>query len=97
MIGVTLDDMDRSLPPSLSEDHDEPMLELDPQVDMAYLFLIPREARVVDDTLIFADERFSLAWGINLDFDRAGHLVGIEFEGPNEHVPPKLLVEAKRI
>jgi uncharacterized protein YuzE len=49
------------------------------------------------ETLVFSDVKNELAWGINLDFDANGHLVGIEFEGADEFLPPALLAQAKRI
>ena len=66
-------------------------------MNVAYLDLAPEESRLVADTLIFADERSRVAWGINLDFDGGGCLVGVEFEAADEQVPGELLSQARRL
>jgi uncharacterized protein YuzE len=47
--------------------------------------------------LTFSDEDHREAWGITLEFDGDGHLVGLEFAEPERQVPERLLVQGRRM
>jgi len=63
----------------------------DPESDHAYLHLTNGKA---DNTFTFSEEEFRPLWGVNLDFDGEGHLIGIEFERASQMLPRELLDEA---
>ena len=60
----------------------------DPEVGAAYLYLQEVEDDGVAETLPFGE------WGVNLDFDAGGRLVGIEFEDADV-APAALLAGAE--
>ncbi len=41
--------------------------------------------------VVVADPDYPEVTGLALDFDRHGHLIGVEFEDPDRHVPAALL------
>lgn len=72
-------------------------LEYDEATDHAYLYLTSNAGDGVDEQFSFSDEELRPLWGVNLDLDVSGRLVGIEFERASELLPPDLLAEAKRV
>jgi uncharacterized protein YuzE len=60
-----------------------------PDRNRAYLLL--DEGAAVVNRPVFTEEDDREAWGINLDFDAAGHFVGVEFERADGQVPEGLL------
>jgi len=68
-------------------------LTYDPSSDMAYLRL---SAHGVDNKFTFSEEEFRPVWGINLDLDTEGRLVGIEFENASQLLQPDVLAQAER-
>lgn len=63
--------------------------------DVARLTLDPNAARA--RRLAFSDEDHREAWGITLDFDGDGHLVGLEFAEPERQVPEGVLARGRRL
>jgi uncharacterized protein YuzE len=66
-------------------------IEYDAASDHAYLHLTNGTA---DNTFTFSEEEFRPLWGVNLDFDAGGHLIGIEFENASQLLPRELLEQA---
>jgi uncharacterized protein YuzE len=64
----------RQVPAPLLADGERVWATYDSEVGAAYLYLQEIDKGGVAETLDFGE------WGINLDFDAAGRLVGIEFE-----------------
>lgn len=59
-------------------------LEYDPKADAAYI-------RFSSELVLESEE---VADGIILDFDAAGHIVGMEVLNARQHLSPKMLTEA---
>ena len=59
-------------------------LEYDPEADAAYI-------RFSSESVLESEE---VAEGIVLDFDAAGHIVGMEVLNARQHLSPKMLSEA---
>lgn len=95
LVAIDFEDAGRTVPPQLLASGDSLLAEHDAAAGAAYLYLQPIGKRVAD-TLAFAKEEDRPAWGINLDFDAEGHLVGVEFE-TDDLAPPALLEHARRI
>ena len=66
----------------------------DASVDMAYIYLREIEAGGVATTVPGWPD--SEAFGVNLDFDAEGRLIGIEVEAAAKRLPPELLAAAER-
>jgi uncharacterized protein YuzE len=66
----------------------------DPSVDAAYIYLVPLADGVPVARTVPVDPVEAGA-EINLDFDDAGRLVGIEVLGARRHLPEKVLNEAQ--
>jgi uncharacterized protein YuzE len=79
---------ERQVPPRLLSEGAGARATYDPEVDAAYLYLQEIEADGVAETLPFGE------WGVNLDFDGGGRLVGIEFEDADV-APATLLAGAE--
>jgi uncharacterized protein YuzE len=71
---------ERQVPPRLLSDGAGTRATYDPEVGAAYLYLQEIEEDGVAETLSLGE------WGVNIDFDAGGRLVGIEFE--DAHVAP---------
>lgn len=67
----------------------------DATVDMAYVYLREIEAGGVATTVPGWPD--SAAFGVNLDFDPEGRLVGIEIDGATALLPPEVIAKAKRL
>jgi uncharacterized protein YuzE len=65
----------------------------DASVDMAYIYLREIAAGGVAKTVPGWPD--SAAFGVNLDFDLDGKLVGVEVEGANAKLPPEMLARAE--
>jgi uncharacterized protein YuzE len=63
----------------------------DPEVDAAYIYLVPISRGSVHETVCVADEASELAGDVNLDLDKEGRLLGIEILGARRFLPPELL------
>ena len=96
LVGVEFEHAHRQVPEGLLSRGEGLRLEYDAQVGAAYLYLQPIGAGGVAETLAFGEDENRPAWGLNLDFDRGGRLVGIEFES-GELAPASLLAQAERI
>jgi uncharacterized protein YuzE len=72
-------------------------LEYEEATDHAYLYLTENATDGVDEHFSFSDEELQPLWGVHLDLDVNGRLVGIEFERASQLLPPDLLAGAKRI
>jgi uncharacterized protein YuzE len=68
-------------------------LRLESDRDAARLWLDPDAG--VARRLRFTDEDHREAWGITLDFDGDGHLIGLEFAEPERQVPARLLADGE--
>jgi uncharacterized protein YuzE len=70
----------------------------EPEIDMAYIYLTdPDEARKVAQTEpLVVDLTSGSRRLINLDFDAAGRLIGIEIDGAVGAVPQSLLAAAEK-
>jgi uncharacterized protein YuzE len=79
---------ERQVPSRLLSDGAGARVTYDPEVGAAYLYLQEVEEDGVVETLPFGE------WGVNLDFDAGGRLVGIEFEDA-EVAPAALLAGAE--
>ena len=60
--------------------------------DHAYLHLTNGSA---DNHFTFSEEEFRPLWGVSLDMDTDGRLVGIEFERASQLLPRELLEQAE--
>ena len=70
-------------------------VKFDPQVDMAYVYLVPiREGRVTHTEPLVINLPGGLRRLINLDFDQQGRLLGIEIDGALSTLPQSVLDEA---
>jgi uncharacterized protein YuzE len=65
-------------------------LEYDPQIDAAYIYLRPAGASSEVAKTVPVDPR-EIEGEINLDFDRDGHLVGIEIQAASRFLDAALL------
>lgn len=81
LVGVEFADARKRVPESLLVTGSGLRVE-GPSLDQrpAYLYLTSVGKGGVGDTLTFGEEATRPAWGINLDLDRRGKIVGIEFE-----------------
>ena len=71
-------------------------VEYDSASDQAYIYLREIQAGGVAETVPGWPD--STAFGINLDFDHEGRLVGIEVDGAAlRRLPPEVLARAKRL
>lgn len=68
-------------------------LEYDRDIDAAYLYLCPAEAPSKVARTVSLDPR-EIDGEINLDFDRAGQLVGIEVQTASRYLQAELLARA---
>jgi hypothetical protein len=69
-------------------------MRLDSDIDYSRAYLLLDESVEVANRLVFTHEDHREAWGIKLDFDADGRLVGIEFEDA-ELAPQALLTHAR--
>jgi len=90
LVGLEFAEPERQVPEGLLLHGRRPTITYDVQVSAAYLFLEDVGRGGVADTLNFGE------WGLNLDFDEAGRLVGLEFEDA-EVAPAALLAQAQLI
>ena len=95
LVAIAFEGAAGKVPSSLLDSGEDLLVEHDPDADAAYLYLQPVD-RAVAETLTFAEDENRPAWGINLDFDGTGCLIGVEFETA-DLVPPSLLAHAHRI
>jgi uncharacterized protein YuzE len=65
-------------------------LEYDPQIDAAYIYLRPAGASSEAAKTVPLDP-LEIDGEINLDFDRDGHLIGIEIQGASRFLDASLL------
>jgi uncharacterized protein YuzE len=93
LVGVEFEDPPRHVPDGVLDRRHPLRVTHDRSVRAAYLYLQPIGRRGVAETLAFGDEDTRPAWGVNLDFDKAWRLVGIEFEAA-ELAPTALLARA---
>jgi uncharacterized protein YuzE len=71
-------------------------ITLGPQVDMAYLYLVPiADGQVAHTEPLIIDLPGGARRLVNLDFDDQGRLLGIEFDGARAILPEPLLREAR--
>ena len=91
LVGILFADADRLVPPA-------PALraEWDRGSGAAYVYLVAIAKGGVASTAVFGADATRPAWGINLDFDGDGRLVGIEFER-DWMAPREVLDGASRI
>jgi uncharacterized protein YuzE len=102
LIGVGFEDARRQLAGAILRG-DRPVIELDPAekygepgVGQAYLDLDPERTARTDQTVVIDVEEVRTAGDVNLDIDRNGRVLGIEFVDARD-VPAILLKEARRI
>jgi uncharacterized protein YuzE len=72
------------------------IVRYDRSVDAAYIYLVPPASSPPVDRTVPVDTLEAGA-EINLDFDGAGRLVGIEVLGASNHLPEAILNEAEKI
>jgi uncharacterized protein YuzE len=74
-------------------------VEYDASHDQAYVYVREIESAGVAKTVtLVAEPPDTENYGINLDFDHEGRLVGIEVDGgASRRLPPELLAGAKRL
>jgi uncharacterized protein YuzE len=96
LVGIEFEEAERQVPARLLAHGEGLRVEHDPATRAAYLYLQPIGKGGVAETLAFGEEENRPAWGINLDFDKAGRLIGVEFESDRD-APPSLLTQATRI
>jgi len=66
--------------------------------DLAYVYLREIEPGGVAKTVtVLAEPPDTETYGINLDFDHEGRLVGIDVDGASRRLPPELLARAKHL
>ncbi len=71
-------------------------VEYDAKSDQAYIYLREIDAGGVAETVPGWPD--TTAFGINLDFDHEGRLVGIEVDGgASRRLPPEVLAGARRL
>ena len=71
-------------------------VDYDTEHDLAYIYLRRIEPGGVAETVLGWPG--TTAFGINLDFDRDGRLIGIEVDAAaSRRLPSELLADAKRI
>jgi uncharacterized protein YuzE len=68
-------------------------LVYDAQSDHAYLHFTNGSA---DNHFTLSEEEFHPLWGVSLDMDTDGRVIGIEFERASQVLPPELLEQAER-
>src|SRR3712207_5447374 len=90
IVGLEFADPERQVPEGMLVQGRSPVVTYDVNVSAAYLFLEDVGRGGVADTLNFGE------WGLNLDFDDEGRLVGLEFEDA-EVAPAALLARAQLI
>jgi uncharacterized protein YuzE len=90
LVGLEFAEPERQVPERLLVHRRRMWATYDPQVSAAYLYLEDVGRGGVAETLDFGE------WGVNLDFDAGGRLVGIEFED-SEVAPAALLAHAELI
>ena len=64
----------------------------DKTVDAAYIYLREIQRGEVENT--YPCDVKELGFELNLDFDRSGHLVGIEVQSASRHLPKSLIKHA---
>ena len=74
-------------------------VEYDASHDLAYVYLREIEPGGVAKTVtVLAEPPDTGTYGIHLDFDHEGRLVGIDVDGvASRRLPPELLAAAKRL
>jgi len=70
-------------------------VEYDEQADMAYIYLREIEPGGVASTA--PGWPGTEAFGVNLDFDAEGQLIGIEVDAASSRLPAELLATAERL
>ena len=88
LVALEFAEPERQVPAPLLDDGERVWATYDPEVGAAYLYLQEIDVGGVAETLDFGE------WGINLDFDASGRLVGIEFED-GEVAPAAMLARAE--
>jgi uncharacterized protein YuzE len=88
LVVIELAEAERQLPPRLLADGGGGRATYDPEVGAAYVYLDEVEADGVAETLPFGE------WGVSLDLDAGGRVVGIEFQDADT-APAALLAGAQ--
>jgi uncharacterized protein YuzE len=89
LVVLELADAERQVPPALLADGGGGRATYDPEVGAAYVELQEARADGVAETLPLGE------WGVNLDLDAGGRLIGIEFQDAD--VAPAALLAGARM
>ncbi len=89
LVVIVLADAERQVPPALLAEGGGGRATFDPEVGAAYVELQAPGADGVAETLPFGE------WGLNLDLDAGGRVIGIEFQDAD--VAPAALLAGARM